>query len=427
MYLLIADDLTGGNDAGIQFAKHGITAEMALSPARLAGCAASRRPDMFVVNTNTRNMPDALATEQLAGVVESLKREACPDQPEMVFKKIDSTLRGNPGAEIDALMRGFGFTLAFLAPSYPEQGRTVKHGILLVNNAPVHETVFAQDPLTPINESSVAAILREQTARKAAGIPLSVLEKGPDAVLAETLALAADGVELFLFDAVTSAHLAVIATAGLAMRTRPLFAGSAGLAESLATLLPGSEKHAVPAGLAPVPAEHIFFICGSANRATHDQTAALQTAGVPVIRLDDYVSNANGTFETTAKAVLQALESGAVTLATPLARVSAAGDSSEGLALGNAVATMAVAALRKLAKAPHTIAVVMTGGETAYTVLEQLGGGLSLHAEISPGIALCTLTGGPWDGLRVVTKAGGFGAPGALVDILNMLRQRKAA
>lgn len=427
MYLLIADDLTGGNDAGIQFAKHGIPARMTLSPDQAAGNVASCGSGMLVVNTNTRNLPDAEAASLLADVAETLKRETACAPPGMVFKKIDSTLRGNPGAEIDVLMRGFGFTMTFLAPSYPEQGRTVKRGLLFVNNVPVHETVFAQDPLTPIRESSIAAILRGQTARKTAGIPLSILEQGPDRVVAEVCALAASGVEMFIFDAMTSGHLAVVAAAGLAMKARPLFAGSAGLAAALAKLLPGSEKSGISPQGSLVPVEHIFFICGSANQATHAQTAELETAGIPVIRLSDRFFDGAGEAQTATTAVLEALGTGAATLATPLARISDAGNMSDGLALSDAVADMAVGILRMLAKAPQATALVMTGGETAYNVLEKLGGGLALHAEISPGIALCTLTGGPWDGLRVITKAGGFGIPGTLVDILNMLRHRKAA
>ena len=58
----------------------------------------------------------------------------------------------------------------------------------------------------------------------------------------------------------------------------------------------------------------------------------------------------------------------------------------------------------------------MTGGETAIAVLRALGAsGLRLAGEIEPGLALGTLAGGPFDGLVVMTKAGGFGDADALV------------
>ena len=69
----------------------------------------------------------------------------------------------------------------------------------------------------------------------------------------------------------------------------------------------------------------------------------------------------------------------------------------------------------------------MTGGETAYAVLKRLGDCLSLHAELLPGIALCVVRGGPWEGLKVITKAGGFGSPETLLELVDILRQHEAA
>jgi len=47
---------------------------------------------------------------------------------------------------------------------------------------------------------------------------------------------------------------------------------------------------------------------------------------------------------------------------------------------------------------------------------------LRILEEVQPGIPGGLLIGGPWDGLRVVTKAGGFGNPGALLDTGAWLR-----
>jgi uncharacterized protein YgbK (DUF1537 family) len=61
-------------------------------------------------------------------------------------------------------------------------------------------------------------------------------------------------------------------------------------------------------------------------------------------------------------------------------------------------------------------ALLLTGGETAIAVLRSLGaGGLRLTGELEPGLALGILAGGPFDGLAVMTKAGGFGDADALV------------
>jgi uncharacterized protein YgbK (DUF1537 family) len=68
-------------------------------------------------------------------------------------------------------------------------------------------------------------------------------------------------------------------------------------------------------------------------------------------------------------------------------------------------------------------ALLLTGGETAVAVLRALGAsGLHLAGEIEPGVALGTLAGGRFDGLPLVTKAGGFGDPDLLVRVFEAFR-----
>lgn len=438
MYLLVADDLTGGNDAGIQFVKSGLDAWLALSSECAAGfsshtphgeaeigelCSPSRvckGPDMFVVNTNTRNMPKDVAAENVASAISGIVKGAAGTRPEMVFKKIDSTLRGNIGAETDALMRELSFTQAFLTPAYPDQGRVVRGGVLLVNGVPVHETGFADDPLTPIRESRIANIVGSQSSHKIGEINLETVVKGPEAILAAVFSMRQDGVELFVFDAENSEHLASIAAAGLSMREKPLFIGSAGLAESLAEALP-RKTEAKPEIFSKV--ERIFYVCGSAHQMTRTQVERLSEAGVPVISFPGVLASGaerQGIVDALAAALCQ----GDVVLASPAANGNSSCGASfeDGIALSDTLGKTALEAIQKAGLASASLALVMTGGETAYAVLKEICTGLALEKELFPGIALCKVKGGEWNSLRVVTKAGGFGKPETLVDVLHMLR-----
>jgi uncharacterized protein YgbK (DUF1537 family) len=76
-----------------------------------------------------------------------------------VYKKTDSTLRGNISAELEALAQLFPDWRIGYAPAYPSLGRTVKRGILYVDGIPVVETEFASDALNPISTSSISAML----------------------------------------------------------------------------------------------------------------------------------------------------------------------------------------------------------------------------------------------------------------------------
>lgn len=96
--LVIADDFTGGNDAGVSLAMTGMTVNVAFT------VPYSVDTDALVINSDSR----ALDAQQAAARVSDLAL-ACQAEPQTQWlKKIDSTLRGNPGAELDALMRVTG-------------------------------------------------------------------------------------------------------------------------------------------------------------------------------------------------------------------------------------------------------------------------------------------------------------------------------
>ena len=63
---------------------------------------------------------------------------------------------------------------------------------------------------------------------------------------------------------------------------------------------------------------------------------------------------------------------------------------------------------------------VLSGGDTAALVCRTLDvRAIDLKGEIAPGIPCGILVGGPFDGMPVVTKSGGFGLPDALIEIAD--------
>jgi len=240
MFLLVADDLTGGNDAGIQFAERGVETWIVLDAGRAgleAVLARPKLPAMLALNANTRNLPAVDAAARMTKIVSHLAKDVRTAHPEMVYKKIDSTLRGNLGAEIDALMDGYDFATAFLSPAFIECGRTVVDGHLLVDGVPVHQTAFANDPITPVRQSSIAEVVRETCGRSVGWVPLSVMEQGEGFVAAYVADLQNAGHEIIVFDAGNVAHLDTLVAVGQNLNLPPLYIGSAGLAGALANAL----------------------------------------------------------------------------------------------------------------------------------------------------------------------------------------------
>jgi D-threonate/D-erythronate kinase len=67
-------------------------------------------------------------------------------------------------------------------------------------------------------------------------------------------------------------------------------------------------------------------------------------------------------------------------------------------------------------------AVVLTGGATAREVSHRLGtNSVRILGELAPGVPFGHFENGAWDGVTVITKAGGFGTPETLLDVVRAL------
>jgi D-threonate/D-erythronate kinase len=148
--LAIADDLTGALEAGAKFAWHGLQARVTTESSVLT------LPDspVLVVDTETRHLPESAAEQAVRKVAATASRVS----PWLIYKKTDSTLRGNIAAELRAVQDVFPDRALIYAPAYPEMGRTVKNGRLFVWGTPVHQSAFACDPLNPICESDISVV-----------------------------------------------------------------------------------------------------------------------------------------------------------------------------------------------------------------------------------------------------------------------------
>ena len=114
---IIADDLTGACDTAVQFSKRGLSTIVVSDLEELNDAAC--KVDVVVINTESRECNPEVAYERVSAVCNSLKRL----QIHSLYKKLDSTLKGNIGSEIDALIDQYGFEAVILSPAFPEQGR----------------------------------------------------------------------------------------------------------------------------------------------------------------------------------------------------------------------------------------------------------------------------------------------------------------
>ncbi|MEM2904949.1 MAG: four-carbon acid sugar kinase family protein [Candidatus Bathyarchaeia archaeon] len=420
---IIADDFTGASDAAVQFAAYGLKTVVSLSLNDAAGFVQSY--DVVSYTTDTREVDAADAYRQVKAAAETLLSFGF----EWFYKKVDSTLRGNIGAELDAVMDGLGVKLCLLAPAYPAYRRTTVGGYLLVDGLPLAQSYYGADLTTSARESYVPRLVEAQSSKRVGLLPLSTVMKGPTAVAEAVRSMASSGFQILVGDAVTDYDLRSLAQGLLAAGPEAVPAGSAGLAAQL------------PEPLGLVSQGPILILSGSPNPVSVKQTLEAQRAtGAKLIDIDGRIALLDGEGrERTVAALLDEVRQ-LQPVKTPVILTTTLGENvaetrkkgcEQGLSSGEVglkvAETLAEIAV-KAAEALGFTGIVMVGGMTALAALRAFDAkAVELKGEVAPGTPLGRLLGGRWDGLPVVTKAGGFGAPDAIIDALRHLGRFRQA
>ncbi|HEY8425762.1 MAG TPA: DUF3253 domain-containing protein [Limnochordales bacterium] len=427
MYAVIADDLTGAGDTGVQFARAGLRTRALMGDWSAPSVEGA---DVIVINTESRALAPEAAYEAVARAAARLRAvEARP-----IYKKIDSTMRGPVGAEVDAVMDVFDLAMAVVCPAFPDNGRAVVGGHLLVGGQPVARTAIGRDPVAPVRESFLPALLASQSRRPVHHVDLRVVEQGARRLGEHLATLRRDGGCLVTVDAVGDADLETIVEAVKPMGESVLLVGSAGLARplarQLATARAGAGQPGGPGGRV------VLVMVGSVNPVSREQMARLggsretEIVSVDVAAAVQDEASWQRIVDRARERVRQAASAGrTVVLTTPGEPADVEAARGAGAARGmeprqvarrvaEALGTVAVAALDEAPLA----GVVVTGGDTAQALLDLLeADGIDLVSEVLPGIPFGVVHGGKRPGLRIVTKAGGFGGPDALVQAATYL------
>lgn len=405
--LVIADDFTGALDTGIQFARHGIATTLFLSDALTAGLLADCQADVVVADTESRHLPPEDAAARVRAVTRLAKAAGCP----VFYKKTDSTLRGNLGAELAAMQDVCGAKRLWFAPAYPALGRTTRGGTQLVNGVPLARTDFATDPFNPVGTDFVPALLAEQTDR-----PVRIA--APAALPPE-----ADRPELVVFDAETDAELLQTAQALWAHGEAVCLAGCAGFAAALEAVLDLPRTAQVP----ELPNGILLLVCGSVHpRAVAQCRYAAAHCGYPELPLTAaQMLSDTGDDAKTLDTLCTALErSGRALLRVSGGReclaetaVLAARLSIDPQTVPARIAARLGALTAQVLARKKPAALIVFGGDTLLGIARALScTSVTPLAELLPGIVLSQMqtdTGA----LFVVTKAGGFGDANLLQEI----------
>jgi uncharacterized protein YgbK (DUF1537 family) len=380
-YGVIADDLTGACDAGVQFA--GFSALVRLDPA----VPVDTDVELTVLVTHSRRDPPETARAKIQSACQQLREEGRT----LLYQKIDSTLRGNLGVEISAAQEFSGASLAIVAPAFPAQGRALAGGWLHVAGSASRRT-------------HLPTLLRDQGVARVAHLGRNSLAGGPQAVRMQ-IDQAAQEAAVLVMDATSPEDLDFIARAAMDCQASVLAVGSAGLAAAVARLLAMQYHRAARSQSHPRQAEGkpgpVALLLGSTTPTTAEQTA-------------HFIMNHRSAVFDLPSSNLRLVRLALRERRHLILNVAFRGE-----------LRRCLTRCLKVFKDYQVRGVILSGGDTAALVCQAWEvAGIQLESEIAPGIPWGHLAGGPAQGMPVATKAGGFGDRDALTVMAAFLAGR---
>lgn len=236
--LIIADDVTGAADSAARCCQAGLAAWIAIAPeAATVSQSAMAEADIVALSTDSRFLTPEAAVNRVQQVVRHIMTATQSERTLAWYKKIDSTLRGNIGAELDAmlpLLTPSGLSpYAIVCPAFPAQQRTLVDGYLCYDQLP---------PRT----LHLPTLLAEQSRYPVAALALPTVRGGQDALCTALQALHQQNQTLVVIDAETEADLAEIVAATQGLFPHALFCGSAGLVGVLAIGMANEQGRSLP-------------------------------------------------------------------------------------------------------------------------------------------------------------------------------------
>jgi uncharacterized protein YgbK (DUF1537 family) len=376
MLLALADDATGALEVGGELARRlgPVPVWFGQKPPGIPGGEAA------IINTRSRHLRPNEAEARL--------RRAAVAVADRIFKKTDSTLRGNIAAEFRALIHAYPGRRIVYAPAFPDQGRTVRGGELFVHGQPLAGTAFAHDPLNPVRSGCIPDLLEES------GVPVQAVTPSQ---LAAALDRSQDG-GIIVCDGQENSDLAYAASILRDSRVATIAAGAsvfagywAGAGDPLESQWPGTSR--------------CLVVNGSLHPQSRRQVAWTTTAGWPLVQV--------GIPSEAGEAAHDSPGAGWTVLTT------ADSKQEEPLEVARSVGSM----VRRILDARHYDTLVVIGGDTLDETLRALGlEWVESCGLMMPGVPVSRIEFAG-RGITLITKAGGFGGDGMLGQIRERLEK----
>ena len=379
------------------------------------------------------------AREQVSAAVKQLQARGA----HYFTKRIDTTLRGGIGFEIDAMLEQLPLeTVAVVVPAMPQSRRILVGGYSVIDSVALSRTDVARDVRTPVTESWVPGLLAAQTHHQVGHIALASVMKGEEQLQRDLQEQQQRGVRVIVVDAITVDDVDAIAGAVVALNWNVLAVDPGPFTERLAVrrgLMREARSSATASSGAENPRGSILVVAGSATPVTKKQLQHLiandeRVCHIPVdaellvdrknaaeIEVNRVVQHARQCVPAQQNAIFvfeSALTGRLLNLQEEEQRFGLAhGQAAENInqGLGNIVREVLNCAAGEIK------GLYMTGGDTMVNVLKELGAtGIEMIDYVIPQTDMVRIIGGDYAGLICVGKGGLTGPE----DIISTIVER---
>ena len=391
--LILADDLTGALDTGVQFAVRGISTKVVVLSASALQIPSDA--EVVAIDTETRHVRPQTAAAIVANIIRSLSKYNI----KTIYKKTDSALRGNVGAELNAVMTASHSRYLHFLPAFPQMNRIVQEGCLYINGIPVADSVFGRDPFEPVRHSEIKQIIGPYTEQMTTAETFDPNIPG--------------GIVIY-----NSHTLQDMINVGLELKRKNelhTLAGCAGFASLLPDLLELRTKTVSN----PACGSSLLVICGSVNPISTEQIACAASGPFITRHLGPEQITPNWFLQRDGTDFLQELHR--ICNVYPLCALDTGGisgnDAKNRLTISRSLGYTAKWLLDQ--GIPHTI--LLTGGEHVLAFIQQLQvSELTPICELISGVVLFSVR---YQGKThyLLSKSGGFGAPELLLQLAELL------
>ncbi len=410
----VADDYTGASDIASFFSLGGLNVLM-FNELPDQEYIPDKDTNVVVIALKIRDVdPDIAVAEALKGF-RWLKDRGAKQYFFKYCSTFDSTPKGNIGPIIDSILKEFDEKYTIISPALPVNGRTVKNGKLFVNEIPLHESYMKNHPITPMWDSKISELMKEQGKYNTYCVSIKDMKEG-DASIKSIIKNRKESHFYLVPEYFEKSHEALIV---MRFGDLKIMTGSSGLAYELGRRLNGKNSILETESRKERTNSGGIIISGSCSMATLGQTKRLLTTGFKAFRIyPDRLLNGDQKIEDIINFI--ELNHNDEVLIYSFAAGQELNDSSYTQKERSAILESTMGMIANESVKHGIMRIVVAGGETSGAVIKSLGyKSFKIGGSVSPGVPI--LIPEIATDVRLVLKSGNFGDEDFFIRVLKLM------